>query len=282
MVRPLADPLALTPKSSYAELPLRIVSAILIAPPAVAAIWLGTPYIEMVVLAAVFMMAVEWARLVGHDRNPWLIGAMTAGAPQPVIGYFFGGFDIAAILTAILFLAMLVMAKIAKLPRGLWLAAGIPVIVLPAISLLFIRNDPMGVQTALWLVAVIAATDIGAYFSGRTIGGPKLAPRISPKKTWAGLIGGMLSAALVGTATILLIGEGDIPLIAVVSAIMAVVAQMGDLSESAVKRHFGVKDSGAIIPGHGGLFDRLDGFITSLPTIALATALSGASVLQWH
>ncbi|MBU2092030.1 MAG: phosphatidate cytidylyltransferase [Alphaproteobacteria bacterium] len=282
-VRPLADPLAIAPKSNYAELPLRIISAIVIAPPCIAAIWLGAPYIQMIVLAAVFLMALEWARLVGHDRNPWLIGVLTVGVPQPVIASFFGSFDLALVLSGLIFLAIMAMTKIAGVPRGIWLAAGVPAIVLPALSLLFIRDHgEAGLVTALWLLAVVVATDVGAYFAGRTIGGPKLAPRISPKKTWAGLIGGMVSAGLIGAGAILLIGVGDIILLVIFSALLAVVAQIGDLSESAVKRHFGVKDSGTIIPGHGGLFDRLDGFLTTLPTVALVMALTGTSILQWQ
>jgi len=138
----------------------------------------------------------------------------------------------------------------------------------------------------LWLVALVIATDIGAYFAGRLIGGPKLMPRISPKKTWAGRVGGMAAAACIGAlATTLVAGdEGRAPVMAValLSALLAVVAQTGDLAESAVKRNFNVKDSGTLIPGHGGLFDRLDGFLITLPALALLVALTGMSVLQWQ
>ena len=128
-----------------------------------------------------------------------------------------------------------------------------------------------------WLLAVVWATDIGAYFAGRGIGGPKLAPSISPNKTWAGLIGGALSAGLVGTLAAGLT-DSDATLLVVGGMILAVVAQGGDLLESWCKRHFGVKDSSHIIPGHGGILDRVDGLLAVLPVVFLYYWVVGASI----
>jgi phosphatidate cytidylyltransferase len=126
----------------------------------------------------------------------------------------------------------------------------------------------------VWLLLVVWTTDIGAYFAGRSIGGPKLAPRISPGKTWAGLVGGMAAAGLVGGLLTALAGAG-FWLAAGLGALLAAVAQAGDLFESRLKRHAGVKDSGHLIPGHGGLLDRIDGLVFAAPTFALVVALMG-------
>ena len=125
-----------------------------------------------------------------------------------------------------------------------------------------------GRDLVFWLLAVVWATDIGAYFAGRGIGGAKLAPAISPNKTWAGLIGGALAAALVGIIAARLLGSGAIPL-AVGGMALAVVAQGGDLLESWCKRRFGVKDSSHVIPGHGGILDRVDGLLAVFPAAFL-------------
>ena len=126
-----------------------------------------------------------------------------------------------------------------------------------------------------WLMLVTWATDIFAYFAGRAIGGPKLAPRISPNKTWAGLIGGMAGAAVVGAVAAWLF-ELD-PIFTFAGALMGLVAQLGDLYESRVKRRLGVKDSGTILPGHGGVLDRLDGLLpVVLVTLMLLLVILGA------
>jgi phosphatidate cytidylyltransferase len=154
--------------------------------------------------------------------------------------------------------------------RGLWNSAGLVYLGAAAATLIFLRRDATGTEVLLVMLLAVIATDIGAYFAGRTIGGPKIAPRISPSKTWAGLGGGAVGAALAiflfawaaadfaGTA-----GEWlrIVPRCLLVGAICAVVAQAGDFFESWMKRRAGQKDSGAILPGHGGLFDRVDGLM---------------------
>ena len=164
--------------------------------------------------------------------------------------------------------------------RPLWLAAGVVYIAAPCIAVVWLRAEPeTGLVTILWLLAVIWATDTGAYFAGRGIGGPKLAPRISPKKTWAGLAGGIVAAGGVGAATAVILALPNAPALIVFSMVLAVVAQAGDLLESAIKRVFKVKDSGNLIPGHGGLLDRLDGLMTAAPTVAAVALMGGEGVL---
>lgn len=145
--------------------------------------------------------------------------------------------------------------------RGLWNAAGIAYIGFASVVLAFLRSDIFGMTAVLSVVGGVIATDVGAYFAGRTIGGPKIAPVISPSKTWAGLAGGMIGATIV-----LVEGRGQTPLWQAVfgGVLFAVVAQAGDFFESWMKRRAGVKDSGNLLPGHGGLFDRLDGLLAVL------------------
>jgi phosphatidate cytidylyltransferase len=133
----------------------------------------------------------------------------------------------------------------------------------------------------LWVLALVWATDTGAYIAGRRIGGAKLAPRISPNKTWSGLGGGIAAAALVGAVAALWLGTSSVWLLLGVSAALAIVEQVGDLAESAFKRRFGVKDSSDIIPGHGGVLDRVDGLLAVIVAVAGLSLAGGGSVLLW-
>lgn len=162
-----------------------------------------------------------------------------------------------------------------------WSAIGLVYIAVPCIAIIWLRAA-FGWQTIFWLFAVVWATDIGAYFAGLGFGGPRLAPRISPHKTWSGLAGGVVCAAAVGAATAALLGLPHLPRLAFLSALLALVAQAGDLWESMVKRRFHAKDSGTLIPGHGGLLDRLDGLMAAAPAVAAATLIGGESVLAWR
>lgn len=152
------------------------------------------------------------------------------------------------------------------LPRGAWLVSGLAYVGVAGLLLGVLRADHNGLERVLLVLAAVIATDIGAYFSGRTFGGPKIAPRISPSKTWAGLFGGMLAAGLVlaGYYLLQLVDQSyqvlAVPVFAI-GAGMAVLAQAGDFFESWMKRRAGVKDSGRLIPGHGGVFDRVDGLL---------------------
>jgi phosphatidate cytidylyltransferase len=144
------------------------------------------------------------------------------------------------------------------------------------VALLWLRHQPAsGRETVLWIVVVVWATDIGAYFLGKLAGGVKLAPRISPGKTWSGLIGGMCWAAVASAAMGLAFEQGATFGLAAIGVVLAIVAQLGDLLESAAKRDAGVKDSGHLIPGHGGLLDRIDGLVAVLVAVALARLVMG-------
>lgn len=154
-----------------------------------------------------------------------------------------------------------------------WQAAGFVYALVPALALLWIRErSPIGLELLLWVFVTTWSVDIGAYFSGRAFGGPKLAPTISPNKTWAGLVGGMLAAAVLGGlwATLLHLPAALLWL----AAPFALGAQIGDLFESWLKRRAGVKDSGTWLPGHGGALDRLDGLVV-VATLTAAVMIAG-------
>ena len=137
-------------------------------------------------------------------------------------------------------------------------------------SMTWLRTDfPAGREAVFWLVAAVIATDTGAYFAGRLIGGPRLAPEISPNKTWAGLLGGSVFAGLTGIAAVWLSDYPNAIALVLLSVLIAPVSQAGDLFESWVKRMRGLKDSGRLIPGHGGILDRVDGYLTATPLVAL-------------
>ena len=172
--------------------------------------------------------------------------------------------------------------RFAKRPiaRVLWIAAGIAYLFVAAVALIELREDSLAVACQLLLMVI--AVDVGAYFAGRTIGGPKIAPKISPSKTWAGLAGGIVAAS-VAHAAVMPWTDPDFPTLGASAiagfsllggTLVAVIAQLGDFFESRMKRKAGVKDSGALIPGHGGLFDRVDGLVAVLFVVGLLTWLS--------
>lgn len=205
-------------------------------------------------------------------------------APIGLICLWLGGAAwIALILAGVVGLALEWAALCRRLPgahRWAALAAGLPYIGATALALLWLRTDPVsGFRAVLFVLLVVWASDIGAYAAGRALGGPRLAPAISPGKTWSGAAGGLVAAALVGLA---LGGSGGRLAGALLAALLlGLASQAGDLLESAIKRGFGVKDSGSLIPGHGGLFDRLDGLLAAAPVAAVLAMLAGRGVVFW-
>jgi len=256
------------------SLRLRIVSALVMAPVALAAVWLGGPWLSALVLLAVAGMGWEWARLTSGGGFG-ATGAVTMATGVISVGALLLGVDlgIAFALALAGSATVLAVAALTRAAAPLWAAAGTLWIALGAAAFLYLALAG-GRGMVLWLLAVVWATDIGAYAAGRSIGGPRLAPRLSPNKTWAGLAGGVASAVLAGLITARL-GGGPGGVIALLSAGLAVVAQLGDLAESLAKRHFGVKDSSKLIPGHGGLLDRLDGLLAASVATGLVALLLG-------
>jgi len=161
--------------------------------------------------------------------------------------------------------------------------AGLAYVALAGAAMLWLRNDPVaGRADVLFLLLIVWAGDIGAYLVGRWLGGPRLAPRISPGKTWSGAVGGMLAAVAAGLSAAHFLSDAATWRAMAVAAALAVVAQGGDLLESFVKRRLEVKDSGHLIPGHGGLFDRLDSVLAAAPVAALLALTLGRGVVLWQ
>ena len=202
-----------------------------------------------------------------------------------------GGFAWLAFVGLVAFGAFYEWQKLAQqisptiLGRVLWSLGGIVYFGMAAATLLFLRSAPdLGMLGVLLVVLPVIATDVGAYFAGRAIGGPKIAASISPSKTWAGLLGGMLAAGIVLALAVRYIGGSSVtvsylPVYLFAGAVIAVIAQVGDFFESWMKRRAGVKDSGSLIPGHGGLFDRTDGLIAVLFALGLAVLLLAGTTL---
>lgn len=262
-------------QAKASELKVRILSGIAMMAVAIAALWAGgVAFWALAALLAV-LMAVEWAQMAKASRWQVWLGAAFAAALMVSALDFINPVRLAAMadrliaqavdLTGVAAILFAVICFRARLGAGLLYA------VFPAVALVFLREQPgQGLLLALWTMAIVWATDIGAYFSGRAIGGPKLAPRLSPNKTWAGLIGGMVAAAIVGA---LIAWLGGLPTFCrIAGAPLAVAAQMGDLFESWLKRRSGVKDSGTLLPGHGGVLDRLDGVAPVAVLVAAAAA----------
>jgi phosphatidate cytidylyltransferase len=250
---------------------------------ALIAVSAGPEIFALFVIAGVVVLAWEWVKLTGEGRFgatgaalafTVIVIVVSAVAGRPALAL--GG----AVMASIIVFAV---ARRSGRDHPRWIAAGPLYIGLPAIALIWLRADnEQGRQLILWLMLTVWATDIGAFFAGRLIGGPLLAPRISPKKTWAGLAGAIVSAGIVGAVASAVDTQAPATvLLAAAGALLAIVAQAGDLGESWVKRRFGAKDSSHLIPGHGGLFDRVDGLIAAAVMLALWQWISGGG-LAWR
>lgn len=237
------------------------------APLALAAIWLGGIYFAALVALASAGMSWEWARLSGARTGPAQL-AVIATAVAASLAAAWGAAVLAVFLAVAGAAAIWGVAAAGEAPAPLWTAGGTLWLALPCVALLWLTKGEAGRFLVLWLFAVVWASDVGAYAAGRALGGPRLAPVLSPNKTWSGAVGGLVGAGLVGLAAALAVGVPLAPAIAL-SLVLSVAAQLGDLAESLAKRRFGAKDSGALIPGHGGLLDRLDSLLTASATLGV-------------
>ncbi len=265
-------------EATSGKLGRRVLTALVLAPVAVALIYLGGwPFAGAIALSAI-VMAVEWERLTGN-ASTIMAAAQAAVLILGIVLAELALFDFAIAVS--LAGAVLLGAVGSARGRGVfWLGLGTIWFSLPCIGLIWFRARPeLGLELTLGIFLVVWACDTAAYFAGRTIGGPKLAPRWSPKKTWSGLGGGVLAAGAVGMLWAGWTGAASLLSLGVVGAVLAVVAQLGDLAESAVKRRFDAKDSGHLIPGHGGLLDRVDGLLFAVPAAALLTLIGGRGVV---
>ncbi|MBN9076625.1 MAG: phosphatidate cytidylyltransferase [Rhizobiales bacterium 65-79] len=256
------------------NLQARAASAVVLAAAVLWLTWLGGMPFRLLAILGGAVVYYEWVSMAGLATGRWLVGAIAAAI---VAALFVWGLP-AGILIVVLIAGIVVTAIVGwAFGRDLSAAAALCYAGFAAIALAFLRGDDgAGLRSMLFLFAVVWATDIAAYAVGRTLGGPKLAPSISPGKTWSGAIGGAVAGIAAGLGTAALAGIGITGLLAATALLLTIVSQAGDLFESAVKRHFGVKDSGHIIPGHGGLMDRVDGLVAAgFALYLIGAALAG-------
>ncbi|WP_404378877.1 phosphatidate cytidylyltransferase [Caenispirillum salinarum] len=254
----------------------RVLSALIMVPVALACAWAGSPVFDIAIAAVAVIMAHEWQAIVqaGWRAPGWASGAASAAAallavpaPEAALALIAGAVPLVWLL--------------ARSRDGAgWAALGVLYVALPAMTLVWLREHG-GLATLIWIFVIVWVTDTGGYVFGKNIGGPKLSPRISPNKTWAGLLGGAFSAMVAGAAVAFLVNPTAALALILFSGGLAIVEQMSDLTESYVKRRFGVKDSGHIIPGHGGVLDRVDGLVLTAPVVALATYLAQGGITAW-
>lgn len=262
-----------TPDSAKgsSNLYMRVVAALVLAPLTIVIAWLGGWIWACVVIAAAALLYFEWLMIVGVSGNRFAAAAGIVALALAGVCLMLRRADVAVavIVAGILFAAAMTNGK-----RG-WVASGLVYAAAALVATILVRRDvDLGFVALMFVLLVVWVTDIGGYFAGRGIGGPKLWPRVSPKKTWAGAIGGLVLALVIALGFALFGFGRTVPLL-LLGAVLSVVSQLGDLFESAVKRRFDVKDSSHIIPGHGGLMDRLDGFVAAIVFAALVGFMRG-------
>lgn len=251
----------------HSNLWLRIISALALAALAFASAWAGLLPFAAFVLVIALIMSWEWARVI---RGGALDIALVVQGLAITAAIVLASFKLAALGVAVLVIGTIIVMSLEFGQHPLLSSAGVLYSGLPAVALLWLRaNEPHGFQAVLFIILVVAATDTAAFAFGRLIGGPRLAVTISPNKTWSGLAGGIGAGAATAAIFGLLIGAPPAGL-ALTGALMGLVAQAGDLAESALKRAFGVKDTSGLLPGHGGFMDRMDGLVSVAVAVALA------------
>jgi phosphatidate cytidylyltransferase len=252
---------------------MRVLAALVLAPLAIAIAYSGGWLWAALVALASIGLYVEWLMIVGLARKARVTASGVAALAIAGICLIAARLDAALIVLAIGLVAVALVSP----ERRSWTATGFFYAAAAEIAAVLVRLDSNnGFVLLVFVLLVVWVTDIGGYFAGRGIGGPKLWPRVSPKKTWAGAIGGFV-ASLVVAVGFAALGLGKTSALLLLAALFSIVSQLGDLFESAVKRRFGVKDSSQLIPGHGGLLDRLDGLVAALVVAAIFGVLRGGA-----
>ncbi len=275
-----AEPSGATVPVSRGNLALRVVSSLVLAPIAIAAAYFGGIVFVAFWMLAAFCVIWEWDTLVcAHDKNPVLtIGAVAIAGSGLLLML---GRTITSI--ALILLGMLGAATLASRTLRSWCAAGVLYAGALLIAPVLLRRDvDLGFAALLFLFLVVWLTDIVAYFTGRAIGGPKLMPRVSPNKTWSGALGGTAGGVLGGVMVASYSGIKNLAAVAVIAILLSVASQAGDLIESWIKRRFNAKDAGNLIPGHGGVMDRVDGFVTAAVVAVTIGVLRGGTSTPAH
>jgi phosphatidate cytidylyltransferase len=273
--------------AKWRDLGVRAASAIVLIPIILWVNWLGSVWYAVLVGLMACFMAFEWVKLV-HAGTPVQLAIYLAAAVVSVALPWMAGAWAAFMAILVLWAGSVLQRQIAGIPHSFWSAVGVPYIGLSALAVMILRGDPQfGLIAVYWLLFVVWGADTLAYFAGRLIGGPKLLPKISPKKTWAGLIGAVVGGILCSALFAKVAGLNTLLWFCGIGAVLAIVEQAGDFFESALKRSVGVKDSSALIPGHGGMLDRVDGLVAAAAVAALIGCIragisaAGKGILLW-
>lgn len=259
----------------------RILAAAVLVPAALGATYLGGWVLATWVAAAGVAMAVEWTAIVHRERLGWRLGlhVLALAASQALVALGRADWALASILIVALIGNMVAQGRE---ERGLWVVIGIVYIAVPCLALVWLRQQtPYGLEMAIWLMLVVWATDSAAYLAGSVFGGPKLAPDISPSKTWTGAVAGLAAGVAATIAFAQYMGAFADPKFVAAGTALSLLTQCGDLAESSLKRTFGVKDASDLIPGHGGALDRLDGMLFATLGLAAYVEWAGVSPLEW-
>ncbi|TNE60054.1 MAG: phosphatidate cytidylyltransferase [Alphaproteobacteria bacterium] len=271
----------------------RLISALVMVPMAIAVVYYGDWVLVGFVTFAVAVMSFEWNRLTRQEgQKKSFYGLIVTHSVTVAVASFFAmkaAWGLAFAALGVGGLVILVM-MIPKRRSPLWPLLAIPYFGLPGMGLLWLRASASmteelagtnsGLAVVVWLFFVVWASDGGGYIFGKSIGGPKLAPRISPKKTWSGFLGGAFLAGIMGLIAASVLDWEIARDIIILSLILSVISQVGDLVESAIKRHFDVKDIGSFIPGHGGVMDRMDGLLFAMAAAALLGIAQGGVLIK--
>ena len=267
------NPSGLPVSAGRSNLTLRILSSLVLAPLAIAAAYFGgVGFMAFWAIAALIVLW-EWDTLVcAQDRN----SVLATGAAVLVGAALLLALGRPGVAIALIALGSLAVAALASNVRRLWCAAGLVYAAAILIAPVLLRHDEsLGFAAILFLFVIVWLTDITADFVGRAVGGPKLMPRVSPNKTWSGAVGGTVAAVIGGVIVAMQFGIAGLVSVAAIALVLSVVSQAGDLAESAIKRRLGAKDASQLIPGHGGLMDRLDGFVAAAAAGALIGLVQG-------
>ncbi|WP_428645216.1 phosphatidate cytidylyltransferase [Roseibium sp.] len=266
------------PKKNPSNLTLRVLSAAVLGPLVLFITYLGGLPFALLMLPTTMLLLWEWFSITGtrHTSASALSGqaALVVLAVLDFIGYRDVGLGVVLLGAAATYAA----AGFSR--TGRWGAEGVLYSGCALYAFLSIRNGTGGLLYTFFLLFVVWATDIFAYFAGRAIGGPKLWPRVSPKKTWSGAIGGLVLATAFGVGVVYVAGGQSLGYWMLLAIVLSIVSQAGDLLESSIKRRFDVKDSSQIIPGHGGIMDRVDGLVAAAIFAALIGILSGGTLMD--
>ena len=255
------------------DLKPRIISGLLLAGLALLIVYAGVIPFAVLVMAISMVMCWEWGRVVRTDE---LDAAFAVHAGAVAIAIVLTALGFAALGLVVIVIGAILVLLLQFSRQGRLSALGVPYVGVPAVSLLWLRSDePFGFAAVVFLLLVVSTTDTLAYFGGRSIGGSRLWPRISPNKTWSGLITGVVAASLVGALFAWAVVDSSPLRLAMTALVLALISQAGDLAESALKRGFGIKDASALIPGHGGFLDRMDGVVFAAAAAALFTLFVG-------